>query len=92
MSSDAQDTAMQPVESQEHKIRKGRARLSPRSLSRLTRNLIYEEFCACGDIDQVAKAHRVPVRTVDSILHWFHAKRSPQPERGGYGQVLRRTA
>lgn len=87
----AQGSGMQVVEAQPHKNRKTGARLSPRSLSALTRNLIYEEFLACGDIDQVAKNHRVPVRTVDSILHWFHARRGPQPERTNFGG-LRRTA
>lgn len=77
-----QGTGMQVVQPEGQKVRKSGARLSPRSLSVLTRQLIYEEFLACGDIDQVAKAHRVPVRTVDSILHWFHARRSPLPERG----------
>jgi hypothetical protein len=88
----AQEPGMQRIQPIEAKGRKAGARLSPRSLSQLTRQLIYDEFCACGDIDQVAKNHRVPVRTVDSILHWFHARRGPQPERGGYGAVLRRTA
>lgn len=88
----AQGPGMQVIEGTQPKGRKSGARLAPRSLSQLTRQLIYDEFVACGDIDQVAKNHKVPVRTVDSILHWFHARRGPQPERGGYGQVLRRTA
>jgi hypothetical protein len=72
--------------------RKRGARVSPRQLSQLTRRLIYEEFVACGDIDQVAKSHHLPAPTINSVLHWFHARRGPQPERGAFGGMMRRSA
>ena len=63
------------------KTRKSGSRLSPRKLSALTRRLIVEEFCASGDMDEVAKTYRIPVRTVDSILHWASLRKPPAVER-----------
>lgn len=76
-----QDTTAQATEPAPQKTRKHGARLSPRKLSPLTRQLIVDEFCATGDMDEVAKAYRVPVRTVDSILHWFSLRKPPGSER-----------
>lgn len=84
---------LQPAETTQRKIRKPRAtRVSPRSLTQLERSLIVEAFCATSDMDAVAKAFGVPVRTVDSILHAAALRRGPQPERGALGVVARRAA
>lgn len=90
------DTTPQPApngqaaDSTGHKVRSRGARISPRKLSVLTRQLILDEFVATGDIDEVAKAYRLPVRTIDSVLHWHSLRRQPQSERGL--SVIRRTA
>lgn len=75
------DANAQADENAGNKIRNRGARLSPRKLSPLTRQLILDEFVASGDMDEVAKAYGVPVRTVDSVLHWHALRRPPQPAR-----------
>ena len=72
-------------------IRKRGARISPRSLSALTRQLIVDEFRACGDLDAVAKAYHLPVRTIDSVLHWA-ALRKPAASAALHVVEMRRTA
>lgn len=80
--------AAQLLEAKRRSSRKRGARLSPRNLTRLTRSLLIDEFIACGDADQVAKKHQLPIRTLDSILFW--AALVGRPQLGSAAIPLRR--
>ena len=79
------------IESTRSGSRKPGARVSPRSLSPLTRQLIVDEVAACGDMDAVAKAHRLPIRTVDSVVTWFLLRKAIRPD-GPAPVLVRRMA
>jgi len=55
--------------------RTGKSWVKPRHLSRLTRQLILDQFAACQSSEDVAEAFRLPARTVSDVLSYEAMRR-----------------
>lgn len=69
---------LQPVPAQPAQIadkRTGKSRVKPRHLSRLTRQLILDQFAAVRSSEDVAEAFRLPVRTVSDVIGYEALRR-----------------
>jgi hypothetical protein len=73
--------------------RAGKARVKPRHLSTILRQVIVDQFRACHSTEDIAEDLKIPARTVSDVLLAEALRRPLQPERGAAMPVMvRRTA